>query len=152
MFLEGDDSPDLLNINANADLKVTTPTSETEDETATKMHQNTFILNEKEGEEEENEEEEGATENPSNSKITSELVDIANKQRQRLTAEFDKLKLSTMKEMERSKQMLASLKTLKGVEARESLEDKGKDKDESELDATIKTLEESIDRFDQQIK
>ena len=118
------------------------------------------LENEEEVEEKIHQNEEISEDNSPNSKVTAKLMDINNRQRQRLTDEFDKLKSSTVKEMQRSKQLLASLKTLRDVETGAGFKRKDKDKDlkddstddQSDLDKTIKTLEESINRFELQIK
>ena len=139
-FYGGGDSLDLVNTDSN----VLTSGLENEEEVEEKIHQN----------------EEISEDNSPNSKVTAKLMDINNRQRQRLTDEFDKLKSSTVKEMQRSKQLLASLKTLRDVETGAGFKRKDKDKDlkddstddQSDLDKTIKTLEESINRFELQIK
>ncbi|XP_066927154.1 protein OS-9-like [Clytia hemisphaerica] len=79
-------------------------------------------------------------------KTNKKLFDFIGKQRTQLTKQFEDLRSSTMKEMARSKSMLKTLRTVKKIGQKT-----GDTDEDGELDSSIKSLEEGIEKFQKQI-
>ena len=94
----------------------------------------------------ENEEDIFGINNRREGKRREKLFDFIGKEKAQLTKQFEELRSSTLSEMERSKSLLETLKTMKGIE-------KTGDTDESsELDMSISALEEGVQKFQLQLE
>lgn len=80
-------------------------------------------------------------------KKNKKLFNFIGEEKERMTKQFEELRLSTLAEMERSKSLLDTMKTLKDIEEKSGDTDKT-----NELDMTISALEGGIKKFQSQLK
>ena len=79
-------------------------------------------------------------------KKNKKLFNFLGEEKKRMTKQFEELRLSTLTEMERSKSLLETMKTLKDIEERTGDTDKT-----HELDTTISALEGGIKKYQIQL-
>ena len=115
----------------------------------TKEMLNTVQSKDDDGEEkqQENKKESSQEEGDIHSKKSQRLFDFIGKERTQLTKQFEDLRTSTLAEMERSKSLLKTLKTLKAIEKKT-----GDTDENSELEMSITTMEEGVEKFQMQLE